>query len=80
MFNSYALLDGETLTVDLRPGQRSITSSMFGSRPDAILANSDFGSFTLKPGANQITCFVDEGGAVTVTAWLEWRDAYRGMD
>ena len=80
MFNSYGLLDGETLTVDCRPGQRSIVSSFFGPRPDAILANSDFGSFALKPGSNQITCFVDYDNAPTVTAWLEWRDAYLGVD
>jgi hypothetical protein len=76
----YDLLDGETLTVDCRPGKRSITSSFFGERPAAILANSDFGSFDLKPGSNQITCFVDVAGAPTVTAWLEYRDAYLGMD
>ncbi len=79
MFN-YGLLDGETLTVDCRPGKRSITSSFFGERPDAILANSDFGSFALHSGDNQITCFVDVSGAPTVTAWLEYRDAYLGMD
>jgi phage-related protein len=78
MFN-YGLLDGETLTVDMGPGQRSITSSFWGPRPDAILANSDFGSFALQPGSNQITCFVSTAAA-TVTAWLEWRDAYRGLD
>ena len=76
----YSMLDGETLTVDMRPGQRSIVSSFFGPRPDAILANSDFGSWALQPGSNQITCFVDVAGAPTITAWLEWKDAYRGMD
>jgi len=79
MFN-YALLDGETLTVDCRPDKQSITSSFFGSRPGAILANSDFGSFVLQAGANQITCFVDVAGAPTVTAWLEWVTASKGAD
>lgn len=57
----YSLLDGESLTIDLRPTRKSIISSMFGSRPDAILANSDFGDFTLQPGDNDVTCFVDSG-------------------
>jgi len=76
----YDLLDGETLTVDCRPDQQRITSSFFGARPDAILANSDFGTFALKSGANQITCFVDEDTAPTVTAWLEWKAIYKGAD
>jgi hypothetical protein len=75
----YSLLDGETLTIDLRPTQQSIVSSMFGNRPDAILANSDMGSFTLQPGANQITSFVNVAGAPTITAWIEWRTRYWGL-
>jgi hypothetical protein len=55
----YTLLAGETLIINLMPPNRSIISSFFGPRPDAILPNSDFGSFSLQPGANQITCFVD---------------------
>lgn len=78
LFN-YQLLDGETLTVDLTPTKKSIVSSFFGPRFDAILANSDFGSFTLQPGANQITSFVINDGA-TVTAWLEWQEAYKSAD
>jgi hypothetical protein len=73
----YDLLDGERLTIDLRPTQQSIVSSMFGPRPDAILANSDMGSFTLQPGANQVTSFVKVAGAPTITAWIEWRTRYR---
>lgn len=80
MFNGYALLDGETLTVDCRPDKQSIVSSFFGERPSAILANSDFGSFTLQPDANSITCLVDHGGAVTVVTWLEYRTPYTGAD
>jgi len=78
LFN-YSLLDGERLTIDLRPAQRSIISSMFGSRPDAILANSDMVSFTLQPGDNDITSFVDVTGAPTITAWIEWRTAYKSL-
>jgi len=75
----YSLLDGERLTIDLRPTQKSIVSNYFGSRPDAILANSDFGSFLLRPGDNDITCFVNVSGAPTVTAWMEWQIAYEGL-
>jgi len=75
----YNLLDGERLTIDLRPTRKSIISSMFGSRPEAILANSDFGEFSLQPGNNDITSFVDVAGAPTITAWIEWRTAYKSL-
>lgn len=73
----YSLLDGEWLTIDLDPLQKSIVSNFFGSRPDAILANSDFGEFTLQPGSNDITCFVATAGGPTVTAYMTWRNQYR---
>jgi len=58
LFN-YTLLDGETLTIYLKPPNRRIISSFFGPRPDAILANSDFAQFSIQPGDNIVTCFVD---------------------
>jgi hypothetical protein len=76
----YDLLDGETLTIKLRPQSQKITSSFFGSRPDAILANSDQGEFTLALGDNQITSFVDVAGAPTVTVFCEYRNTYNGLD
>ena len=49
-------------------------------RPDAILPNSDFGTFRLQPGDNRISAFVDIAGAPTILMFMLWRDAYRGMD
>ena len=74
----YALLDGETLTIDLSPTQKSIVSSFFGLRPDAILPNSDFGSFALQPGNNLVTCFVATDA--TVEAFLVWENAFWSSD
>jgi len=74
----YGLLNGETLTIDLTPTSKSIVSNFFGSRMDAILANSDFGSFVLQPGNNLITCFVDTDA--TVTAFIQWDDKYWSQD
>jgi hypothetical protein len=82
LFN-YDLLDGESLTVDLTPTQKSITSNYFGTRPDAILANSDFGSWQLAPGTNQVTCFVNYTQSLypaEITAYLQWRDAFLSLD
>lgn len=73
---NYSLLNGERLTLNLDPTQRTITSSFFGSRPDAVLANSDFGTWTLIPGSQDVTSFVATTGSPTVTAWLQWREAF----
>jgi len=75
----YALLDDETLEITLEPTRKSITSSYFNSRPDAVQASSDFGLFALQVGANQITAFVDVTGA-TVVAWLVGRTQYASQD
>jgi hypothetical protein len=80
LFCDYDLLDGERIIIDCRPKQKTITSTFFGNRPKAILPNSDFGGFRLQPGNNAITAFVDVAGDPTMTKYMVWRDAYRGMD
>jgi len=79
LFN-YNLQDGEMLTIDLRPTRKSVVSSFFGPRPDAVLNGSDFGQFHLQPGENSITCMITESSSPTLAATMEWRDAYRSMD
>ena len=76
----YDLLDGEVLTINLTPDAKSITSNYFGLRPDAILANSDFGSWSLLPGDNDVSCFVDVSGTPSVLAYMAWRDTYKSFD
>jgi len=65
---NYSLLDGETLTIDLTPGKRSITSDFQGDVTRAVLRNSDNGKFKLLPGANSVSVFVNNTGA-TVTVY-----------
>lgn len=76
----YALLADETLTINLDPFNTTVVSSFYGDRPNAILKNSDVGTFKLQPGSNQITCFVDVAGGPTITALMVWRDAYLSVD
>jgi hypothetical protein len=72
---------GEELIIDCRPLYKTVTSTFFGNRPKAILPNSDFGAFHLQAGDNDITLFVDaSSGAVNITAYMLWKDTYRGMD
>lgn len=79
LFN-YGLLSTETLTIDLTPTKKSIVSSFFGLRQDAILANSDFGTWSLLPGSNDITSFVATSGSPTVTSYLLYKDSYKSQD
>lgn len=76
----YRLLSGESLIADLTPTKKSITSSFFGPRLDAVLPNSDFGTWQLLPGNNDITTFVPVSGGPVLTAHLIWRDTYDGLD
>ena len=76
----YSLLDGETLTIDLEFTKRSVISNFFGSRFDAILANSDIGTFVLRSGSNNISSFVDIVGDPTVLVYMLWKDTYKSFD
>jgi hypothetical protein len=79
LFN-YSLLDGETLSIDLSSPEKSVTSSFFGARAEAVLANSDLGEWSLLKGSNDITSFVSTSGSPTVTAFMLWKDRYRSQN
>lgn len=71
MLFNYALLNGETLTIDLTPGAKKITSSFFGNVIGrTLLPGSDLATFGLQPGANTIACLVSEAGTPTVVAYM----------
>lgn len=77
---SYSMLDNETLTINLAPTKRTITSSYFGSRLDAKLPGNAWGTWSLLPGSNQVTSFGIASGSPTVTAYMLWRAAFDGYD
>lgn len=79
----YGLLDGEKLTIDLTPTKKSVISSYFGSRLDAVLANSDFNTWTLIPGSNSVTSFCADNFALypsSLDAYLLWKDKYKSYN
>ncbi len=76
---NYALLAGETLTLDLTPGARSCVSSIFGPVWRAVLQNSDM-TFGLAPGDNALSVFVDPVGSPTIDAYLQWRTVHWSAD
>ena len=76
----YALADGEKLTIDLRPGQQTATSSQHGVLAP-IFQPSNLSSFYLLPNvANDIKTFVLTTGGPTVTATIKWQDSYWSID
>jgi len=80
MLFNYSLADGEELTIDLTPGAKKITSSAYGNVLGALLAGSDFATFSLAPGPNDLYLYVSEAGSPTVTAFVRYRAQYWGVD
>jgi phage-related protein len=80
LYSSYAMRDGETITIDLQ--EKTVTTDFGGENivGDVIERNSDFGRFGLLPGANELTTLVETAGSPTVTAWLEWRTTHWSAD
>lgn len=77
---SYDLADGETLTIDLRPGKRKVTSDWRGNAWQAILRASDVAEFSLLPGNNLVNMFVYTEGSPTITTTMEWRKVHWSSD
>ncbi len=87
LYMNYNLLDGETLTIEGRPQEGiSVTSSMFGAVPSAILSGSNLSQFFLTPGNgsgnndNEIYTYVDTTGSPTITANIIYKSAYISLD
>lgn len=80
IYLDYDLLDGEELTLDFRLGQRKVTSSFFGSIWRAVLRGSDFSSFYLQRGTNQISAYVYQVGSPTMTQYMTWTTTHTGAD
>ncbi len=70
LYLSYDLLDGETITIDLTPGQKRIRSDYFGDvLGRTALPFSDFASFGLAPGSNDLTLYLITTGAPVITCY-----------
>jgi hypothetical protein len=80
VLDGFALRDGEVLTIDLRPVSKSVVSSTRGDTFDAIQPSSDFGSWVLESGGNDVSFFVTSAVAVAVFAYVVWKDTYWSHD
>lgn len=80
IYLGYALAGGETLTLDLRAGQKKAVSSFYGNATGYIWIPSQLASFALLPGANLLTAYVAAAGSPTVTFTVRWRLTHWAVD
>ena len=83
VYLNYSLQDGETVTLDFRPGHLSMTSDagrVLSTNRWDILPQSILADFYLLPGINGFTIFYDALGGATVTAIISWSDTYWSVD
>ena len=79
----HAMLDGEKIVIDLTPGHKTITTYVGDSTNnalDSLLPGSDFGTFALAPGDNDIALYISESGSPTLTAHIQWQTTYPTID
>lgn len=76
----WALLDGETVTIDLAPGKKTITSSFTGNAINQLLPNSDISTWRLVPGVNDVALFISDVGSPTLSAFIQWQNIYNSAD
>ena len=58
LYFTLTVMAGEVITMDFRPGKKTITSTFRGVISDQPRANSDEATFHLSPGSNTLSCFV----------------------
>lgn len=76
----WALQDGETISIDLTPGQKTINSTAIGNALNKLLPSSDIGSFCLDPGENEITLYISTTGSPILTALIQWETQFATLD
>ena len=77
---NYELQKGETLTIDLEQGNKSVVSSYYGQVLRAILRGSDFSKFCMLGGTNSISIFITEAGSPTMMCWIEYKTTHWAAD
>ena len=80
-FSGLTLQPGERVMMDLNPTEVSMTSSWSG-RGNVLRyvgAGSDIGDFTMKPGMNNISIFIDNSDSST-RVMIRWTPLFWGID
>lgn len=80
LFDSLQIASGEIVSIDLRPGRKSVSSNVRANLIGYVLAGSEVASWSLLPGANQIALLVEPTiGITTRTATTAKNAGSTGM-
>lgn len=71
-FSGLTLASGETLTIDLSPGAKSMSTTLRSSVIGLLTSSSDLATFDLLPGSNTINLQTDS----TVSGTISWYDTH----
>ena len=71
IYFNIAMVAGEVLTLDLRPGQKTFTSTFQGNIIDTILPGSKLTTWRLLPGANNISIWITGGSGAAKLSFNE---------
>lgn len=77
IYLNLTLLAGEVATLDLTPGQISLSTNLRPNRMDTVLDGSDLANWRLLPGANIINTF---GSTTSLTVTVEWDERVQSLD
>jgi hypothetical protein len=80
LYLNYELQKGESLTIDLAQGNKSVVSSYYGPILRAILRGSDFSKFSLLGATNVISVYITETTSPTIMCWIEYKITHWAAD
>jgi hypothetical protein len=73
------LQTGETLTLDLRPGIKSVVSSFRGNVIGQVVPGSKLATWRLMPGTNRVALYMQETTGATA-ATITWHERHWSLD
>jgi len=71
-FSGLTLASGETMTIDLSPGAKSISTTLRSSLLNLLTSDSNLSTFSLLPGSNTISLQT----ATTISGTISWYDTH----
>lgn len=79
IYFNYTMQTDEVVIMDLRPKKKTLWSTFNGNllSQKAILPGSDFATWRLRPGDNDVSIFIDNSSA---SLTMEWDTRYLSFD
>lgn len=71
IYFNLAMLPAEIVTLDLRPGQKTLISSIRGNIINTVLPGSNVSTWRLMPGTNNVSVWLSGGSGGAKLVWTE---------